>query len=67
MQSLPVFVLNTWYALVATVAMAIILYAQSLITNEPIRFFAYDREQYLYAMGACSLNVIGMTCQTIAL
>ena len=67
MQSLSPFVLNSYYAIVAAISTLILILAESAITGEPVRIFSYDRSQYIAALVCCALNVVGMTCQTIAL
>ena len=67
MQRVPAFVINTYYSLVACIATGIIIYIESLRNGGDIRIFTYTKDQYVASLGCSIINVVGMTCQTIAL
>ena len=67
MQRIPAFVLNTYYSCVAAFATAIIIYIESQRNGGELRIFTYNKDQYIASLGCSFINVIGMTCQTIAL
>ena len=49
-----------YYSIVATLAILVVIIAESLITAEPIRFWAYTSEQYLFICLTCFVNYVGM-------
>ena len=67
MQRIPAFVLNTYYSCVAAFATAVIIFIESQRNGGELRIFTYTKDQYIASLGCSFINVVGMTCQTIAL
>ena len=67
MQSLSPFIINFYYGVVAILVTTVLLAFSPFVTGRPIKTFTYSHEQYAYATLTCFLNLLFMTCSTIAL
>ena len=46
---------------------AIFVISESLMKSQPIRLWAYNGEQWVWTIGLCTINFIGLNCSTIAM
>lgn len=56
-----------YYGILASLIVLVMIAAESLITSQPVRYWAYSSEQWFFIWLTCFVNYLGMNCETIAM
>ena len=67
MQNISVFIINFYYSAFAALVAALMIAGSPMVTEKPVQTFSYTSSQYICTVLCCLVNVVSMTCQTMAM